>query len=234
MTMIPPGLRRGFESLLDPIVDRLIRGKASPNLLTTLGTLVAIGSGVAFGFGTVRLGGALLLLSGVFDMLDGKVARGGGRMSPFGAFYDSTLDRIAETGLFLGIAIYFLRGGLQENVVTIGVSVAILALSFGLIVSYTRARAEGLGLECKVGVFQRAERILGLGAPTMFFAAGPDGLLLLGIVGVLALLSVITVVQRISHVRKATIPVTRVEPVGEVRHREAAFADNLREGSGGE
>ncbi len=223
MTIIPPPVRRVFESLLDPIVDRLIGGGAHPNLLTTLGTVVAVGSGAAFGLGQVRAGGLLLLLSGVLDMLDGRVARGGGKTSTFGAFYDSTLDRIAETGLFLGIAVFFLRGGLAEPWVVLGVVAAFLALAFGLIVSYARARAEAVGLECRVGVFQRAERIIGLGAPTLFFAEGPGGFLLLGIVSVLALLSIITVVQRIRHVHKITRQKPITEAVRESREPEPAL-----------
>jgi CDP-diacylglycerol--glycerol-3-phosphate 3-phosphatidyltransferase len=85
---------------------------------------------------------------------------------------------------------------------TLGVMLAIAALSASLLVSYTRARAEGLGIECKVGIAARAERILVLGAPTMFFGAGPGGRLLLWIVAVLALATVITAIQRIVHVAR--------------------------------
>jgi CDP-diacylglycerol--glycerol-3-phosphate 3-phosphatidyltransferase len=95
MSLIPAPLRRLLEGALEPLIRRLIGAGVSPNVITTVGTLVLLGSGVAFGLGLVRLGGALLLLSGVGDMLDGRVARGGGQVTPFGAFYDSTLDRRA-------------------------------------------------------------------------------------------------------------------------------------------
>lgn len=202
--LIPGFLRRGFEALLQPLVSRLVAARVSPNAITSVGTLVLVGSAVAFGFGSVRLGAGLLLLSGVFDMLDGRVAREGGVTSSFGAFYDSTLDRVGESALFAGIAIYFVGGGVPQQWVVAAVAAAVVGLAGGLIVSYARARAEGLGLECKVGIAQRAERVLGLGAPTLVFGAGPQGLLLLAIVALLATVSAVTVVQRILHVREAT------------------------------
>ena len=202
MSLIPKPLRRGFEASLSPIVAWLIARRTNPNMLTTVGTIVLFGSGVAYGYGVVRLGGALLLASGVFDMLDGKVARGREVASKFGAFYDSTLDRVGESALYTGIALYFVSGDVPEWIVPTAVAITISALACSLLVSYARARAEGLGLECKVGIAPRAERILGLGLPTMFFGAGPDGLLLLGIVTFLAVIALITVIQRIAHVRK--------------------------------
>lgn len=202
MSLIPKPLQRGFEASLHPIVAWLIARRTNPNVLTTIGTGVLLGSGVAYGVGIARLGGALLLLSGVFDMLDGKVARGRELVSKFGAFYDSTLDRVGESALYAGIALYFVSGGVPEWVLRPAVGITITALASSLIVSYARARAEGLGLECKVGIAQRAERILGLGVPSLFFGAGPNGYLLLGIVTFLATIALITVIQRIAHVRE--------------------------------
>lgn len=204
MSLIPRPVRRGFEALLDPLVHWLIARRVSPNVLTTAGTAVLLGSGVAFGYAQVRLGALLLLLSGVADMLDGRVARGSGGASTFGAFYDSTLDRVGEATLFAGILLLFMQGGVPQQWQLVGVVSALVALAAGLLVSYARARAEGLGLECKVGLAQRAERILGLGVPTLIFGAGPNGLLLLAIVAVLALVNAITVGQRIAHVYRIT------------------------------
>jgi len=203
-SLIPGWLRRANEAGLAPIINRLVASEASPNVITTVGTLILVGSAVAFGFGIARLGGFLLLLSGFFDMLDGRVARKSGGATSFGAFYDSTLDRVGEAFLFGGITIFFVAGGVPDAWVIPAVAASLTALGAGLTVSYARARAEGLGLDCTVGVAQRAERILGLGVPTMVFGAGPSGFLLLGIVAVLALLAVITVVQRIVHVKKLT------------------------------
>jgi CDP-diacylglycerol--glycerol-3-phosphate 3-phosphatidyltransferase len=165
---------------------------------------VLVVAGFAYGAGLVRLGGALLLLSGIGDMLDGRVARGGGRVTPFGAFYDSTLDRVGEAALFGGIALFFVGGGVAPGLQTWALVTTLVALTAGLVVSYARARAEGLGLDCKVGMAQRAERIVGLGAPSLLVGAGPDGLVLFGIVGLLAAAAAVTVVQRIVHVYRAT------------------------------
>src|SRR5210317_289337 len=114
MSLIPKPLQRGFEALLNPLVAWLIARRTNPNVLTTIGTVVLLGSGVAYGYGIARLGGALLLLSGMFDMLDGKVARGRAVVSKFGAFYDSTLDRVGKSALYTGIALYFASGGVPE------------------------------------------------------------------------------------------------------------------------
>jgi CDP-diacylglycerol--glycerol-3-phosphate 3-phosphatidyltransferase len=204
MSLIPTPIRDAFERLLQPLVDALIARQTSPNAITTVGTGILVVSGAAYAAVWPRWGGALLLASGVCDMLDGRVARGGGRTTKFGAFYDSTLDRVGEAALFGGIALGAARGLVAPSLVLPAVTLAMTALSAGLIVSYARARAEGLGLECRVGLAQRAERIVGLGVPTLLFGAGPRGLLLLGIVGLLALTAGITVVQRIVHVYHAT------------------------------
>ena len=202
MNVIPQAMKDGFVRAIGPLARLLIRGRVRPNTITTLGTLVVLGSAVAFGWGQVRWGAFLLLLSGLLDILDGKVAREGGTASTFGAFYDSTLDRVGEAALFGGIAVYFLRSELPAERITLAVGVAIAALAASLLVSYTRARAEGLGLECKVGIAQRAERFLALGLPTLIFGAGKNGVLLFGIVVVLALVTTVTVVQRIIHVAR--------------------------------
>jgi CDP-diacylglycerol--glycerol-3-phosphate 3-phosphatidyltransferase len=226
MTLIPAPIRRGFEAVLEPFVRSLIAGGVTPNTVTTVGTGVLVASAIAFGYGHIHLGGALLLLSGALDMIDGKVARGGGKMTRFGAFYDSTLDRLGEAALFAGIAFYFLAGGVPASRLLVGMWITLVALAAGLIVSYARARAEGLGLDCKVGMMQRAERILALGVPTLFFGAGPGGTLLLVIVFLLALTSVITIGQRIAHVYRITRDLEGVPEHGST----PAMADGLGKG----
>jgi CDP-diacylglycerol--glycerol-3-phosphate 3-phosphatidyltransferase len=177
--------------------------RVRPNTITSASAIVLIGSGAAFGLDQPRLGAAWLLLSGLLDILDGQVARGGGMVSTFGGFFDSTLDRVGEAVLYGGIAVYFQTAAMQRDPV-LGVVLCLAVLTGSFLVSYTRARAEGLGLECRVGLAQRPERILGVGAPTLFLGAGPHGLLLLAIIGVLAVLSWITVVQRVRHVFRLT------------------------------
>ncbi len=231
MKLIPRWIRRPFEDSLGPIADRLIVARVHPNTLTTLGFAALVASSVAFATGAVRAAGVLVLLSGVLDMLDGKVARGGGRLSRFGAFYDSTLDRVGESALFGGITVFFMRGGGPEPFAVYAVMASTLAMAAGLIVSYARARAESLMLECTVGVVQRAERIVLLGFPMIFLGAGRNGMLLLGIVSVLALLAVITVIQRVHHVYKLTRSAIREsmppEPV-------VALADSMEKGQSGD
>lgn len=204
MNVIPQRVKDGFVGLIGPVARALIRGGVHPNTITTLGTLVVIGSGVAFGYGFIRLAGALLLLSGVFDILDGQVARQGGKITTFGAFYDSTLDRLGEGAVFAGLIFFFLTGPLPNELKVRAVGVALVALVASLLVSYTRARAEALGVECKVGIAARAERILLLGIPSLVFGAGPwrPGVLLFGIVALLAIVSAITVIQRVAHVAR--------------------------------
>src|SRR2546430_2732509 len=186
MNVIPQRVRDGFGKLIEPLAVVFIRLHIRPILISTVGTLVVIASATAFGLGWVRPGGLLLLVSGVFDLLDGRVARRADMTTTFGAFYDSTLDRVGESALFSGIALYFLRGGVPPERLTFAVVACLVALAASLIVSYTRARAEGLGLTAKVGIAQRAERVLLLGVPTVFFGAGNHGALLFWIVVVLA------------------------------------------------
>jgi CDP-diacylglycerol--glycerol-3-phosphate 3-phosphatidyltransferase len=229
MTLFPQWMQRPVDAVLAPMARSLGTSGVSPNAITTVGTLILVGSGVAFAGANVRLGALLLLLSGVCDMLDGKVARGNGLVTKFGAFYDSTLDRIGEAALFLGIAWYFVSGGVAAGLAPLAMAATFVAAGAGIIVSYARARAEGLGLDCKVGIAQRAERIVGLGGPTLFFGAGPRGYLLLALVGALAMLNVVTVIQRVVHVYR----ITREAGPGALRRASPALADPVGKGRRG-
>ncbi len=202
MNVIPQRVKDGFVRLTGPLARGLIAGGVHPNTITTVGTLVVIGSGVAFGTGFVRLGGLLLLVSGLFDILDGQVARLGGKLTAFGAFYDSTLDRVGEGAVFSGLIFYFLTGPLPSTLKARAIAAGLVALIASLLVSYTRARAEALGVENRVGIAGRAERILLLGLPALVLGAGPGrpGVVLFWIVAVLAFASAITVIQRVVHV----------------------------------
>lgn len=201
--LVPLAVEQGFLRATEPLVRWLLRVGVTPNLITTFGALVIVASGLAYGFGAIHLGGWLVLFSGVVDTLDGQVARLGAQTSKFGAFYDSTLDRIGDGVCFIGIATWMLYAPdvrWREPVVILCM-VGVLA---SLVVSYQRARAEGLGLECKVGIAQRAERIVLLGLPTALVGAGPGGVVLTAIVVVLTVLSIITVGQRFAWVHKAS------------------------------
>lgn len=205
MKLITKPVERAFYAVTKPLVDALIRHQVRPNAITTVGTLLVVASAVAYALGGIRLGGVLYLVSGIVDTLDGAVARANAQVTPFGAFYDSTLDRVGDGATFMGIAVFYLLAppdsvAWREGAVTI----SMLAMIASLIVSYARARAEGLGIDCKVGMVQRAERIVLTGVPTVLFGAGPQGLILFGIVTLLAVTSVITVVQRFVYVYQVT------------------------------
>lgn len=229
MNVIPQAVKDGFVRAVSPFARALIRGGVTPNALTTVGLVVVLGAATAFALGRVRLGGLLLLCSGLFDILDGQVARQGGMATAFGALYDSTLDRVGEAALFGGVALFFLHGGVPPERETLAVALAMVAMVASLLVSYTRARAEGLGLDCRVGIAARSERVLALGAPALFFGAGREGWLLFWIVAFLALVTAITVVQRVLHVAQVTRGVAGRAP----RPRETVpgHAAALRKGS---
>jgi CDP-diacylglycerol--glycerol-3-phosphate 3-phosphatidyltransferase len=194
-------LEKPFYAALNPLVERLIRAGVRPNTITTIGTGFVLVSAVVYATGHVRLGGLLLLLSGVADTLDGQVARGGAMVTRFGAFYDSTLDRVGDGATFIGIGAFLLTAPDVAYRVP-AVILCMVAILASVLVSYARARAEGLGLDCKVGIAQRAERILGLGLASVVFGAGRHALLLEAIVGLLAVASIITVVQRFVYVHR--------------------------------
>lgn len=196
-------LERPFFATIRPAVSWLISTGIRPNTITTIGTGLVVVSAVAYAIGAVRTGGLFLLLSGVVDTLDGQVARSTGRATRFGAFYDSTLDRVGDGATFIGIGWYLMTAP-DVAYRDWAVLLCMLGVLSSLLVSYARARAEGLGLDCKVGIAQRAERILGLGLISLAIGAGPGALVLEGVVLILTLLSAITVVQRFVYVYRVT------------------------------
>lgn len=218
---------RPYYAVTDPLVARLIRSGIRPNTITTVGTSFVLASALAYGLGHVRIGGLLLLTSGIADTLDGQVARGGAMVTKFGAFYDSTLDRVGDGATFIGIGAFLLMAPdvAFRNLAIVLCMVAILS---SLLVSYARARAEGLGIDCKVGIAQRAERVLGLGLASLVIGAGPHALVLEGLVALLALASTITVVQRFVYVYRVAEGVDVPAPRRE--SRPAAALDSLAKG----
>ncbi len=166
--------------------------RVRPDTLTTLGWTLAVGAAVLFGLGYVRIAGLVMLVAGLFDALDGAVARESNRMSRFGAFLDSTMDRLSESAVFAGIMFFYASEARPFEVLLAGV-----AMTFSLLTSYTRARAEGLDVECEVGLLERAGRVVILSLSAIF------GLLTVG-VGLVAAGALITTLQRIHHVRRET------------------------------
>lgn len=184
-----------FYRLIHPVVGALVRRRAHPNLITTLGFLVTVAAGVLFHLDHVRWAGLLILTGGVLDIFDGQVARASALASKFGSFYDSTLDRVSEIVVFLGLLSLYNQYGRELADVWM-VYVIVLAMGGSLMVSYTRARAEALGLDCSVGFMQRAERVVLLGGGCLLFGLMWQGLVLKVILVVLAATTIVTVIQR--------------------------------------
>lgn len=165
---IRDSLQQGIYKVINPLVRGLIKIGLTPNAVTTIGLILNIGVAVIFVLGAeksnrgdmsyIGWGGALVLFAGLFDMLDGQVARLGNMSSKFGALYDSVLDRYSEMIMFLGICYY-----LVAHHYFLSSLFAFIALIGSMMVSYTRARAEGLGVECKGGLMQRPERVVTIG-----------------------------------------------------------------------
>lgn len=204
MRAIWNAIKRGYLRLVDPIADHLARKGVSPNEITTLGTFCTVAAGTMFAMGHVRTAGWVLGLTAVFDVLDGQVARRTGRETIFGAFYDSTLDRVADGAALGGLVIFYASDSVHHNIPM--VVVGIIGIIGAFLTSYTRARAESLGIDAKVGMIQRPERVTLLSAPQAFFGITLHGYVLMAIVVLLALTSWITVVQRMSLVYRATLP----------------------------
>jgi CDP-diacylglycerol--glycerol-3-phosphate 3-phosphatidyltransferase len=162
-----------------------------PNMVTILGMLLQAGVGVVFGLGYITLGGWLLLIVAPIDALDGALARALGKESRFGSFLDSTLDRLSDATLILGLTAHYISQGASLEII-----LSLTSLVAAMMVSYVRARAEALGLSCKLGVLTRLERVVLIG---VLSAVGLPNVM----IWVLAVLSVFTMVQRILHVYAA-------------------------------
>lgn len=192
----------GYLKLMDPIAGVLIKLRISANALTTIGTVATVLGAVAFGMGHMRLGGIIVAVTAIADALDGIVARRTGQVSIFGAFYDSVLDRVADGALLAGIAFFYANSPVHRSLPLLGIT--LIGMIGTYMVSYTRARAEALGINAKVGVMQRAERVALLAGPQALFGLALDGWILASVVTVLAVTAWITACQRISFVRRST------------------------------
>ena len=180
--------------------NRLIESRLTPNAISLTGFALNLAAAGLIVERMFFLAGIAFIIGSIMDTLDGRYSRMSGKGTPFGAFLDSTLDRAEEGIVLAAVAVYFASRGMQAAV--FAVVVAVLA---SVMVSYTRARAEALGVECKVGIANRAVRVVILSVG-LLFARGAglgDFQLLAPAVYVLAGLATITVFQRIFHVRKA-------------------------------
>jgi CDP-diacylglycerol--glycerol-3-phosphate 3-phosphatidyltransferase len=191
--------RAHLARVIEPVGRSLVRAGVSADVVTVLGTLgVMVG---CLGFvvrGQLLVGLVIVTLSVLTDMLDGAVARAGGGSSRFGAFLDSTMDRLSD-GVIFGSLAYWLAT-IDRHAAA---AVALLCLVSGQLVSYTKARSEGLGIPCDVGLAERSERLVLVGLGAVLWLAGVPYALDVAL-WLLAALSLVTVGQRIRHVWRAT------------------------------
>lgn len=205
MKLLPDRVKTGYLRLIDPVADWLVRRGVHPNTITIVGTACMVGGGIIYGTGHIMTAGWFLGLTALFDVLDGTVARRSGKSSTFGAFLDSSLDRLADGFVMGGLATFYALNAEHRNVPM--VVVCLLGLIGAFLTSYTRARAEALGIQAKdVGLLQRPERVVLLSAPQALFGLALNGWVLAGIIVVLSVTAWITVVQRIMHVYHVTRP----------------------------
>lgn len=193
----------GYLRIMEPIAGVLIKLGVSANALTTFGTLATVVAGIIFGFGYMRTGGLIIALTAIADALDGVVARRTNQVTIFGAFYDSTLDRIADGALLAGLAYFYAVNPIHANKWMLAISLAGIIGTY--MVSYARARAEALGINAKVGVMQRAERVALLCAPQLLFGLALNGWVLRIVVVVLTVSAWHTAIRRINYVRLSTL-----------------------------
>ncbi|MCY4261950.1 MAG: CDP-alcohol phosphatidyltransferase family protein [Candidatus Dadabacteria bacterium] len=200
--LLSGGIKSWWVFLMSPIEDFLIERAFLPNVLTITTLLVSALAGWFFHLGMVFIAGVLLLAGSTFDIFDGRVARAQGLNSSKGAFFDSCVDRYSEVLIYLGLLSFFRD--------TFFIYIIFLTVSCSMMVSYTKARAEGLGIDCEVGIMQRTERVVYLGVLSAFNFLGNAITFLMGFGGrdyllklsviILFLFSLYTSIQRITHV----------------------------------
>jgi CDP-diacylglycerol--glycerol-3-phosphate 3-phosphatidyltransferase len=224
--MISEAIGTGGKRILGAIVRGVSRSRINPNALTFIGLLINIGCGVLYGYGMFFRAGLLMILANVFDMLDGQVARLRGRVTRFGAFFDSVIDRYSDIIVYVGIMVFYARD--TEKHSTLLVALTGLALVWSVMVSYSRARAESLDIACKVGFLERPERVVLLivGSLTEIGpASNPFLHKMPQVLWVLAALSHWTVVHRVYHTWRELREPDRAAVEAERVKREAAPGD---------
>ena len=182
--------------ILEPSTQYLVKKRLGPDLLTMIGFGLNLGAAALFGLDYLRWAGLGVLLAGLFDLLDGQVARKGQTATKFGALLDSTVDRYSEIFIWFGIAFRFIR---FDDLWTS--SAVFFALAGSIMVSYVRARVEGLGEACKVGFMQRPERIIAIGVGAL---VGEIGLIVA--VWAIAILANYTALERVFYFRRRSKP----------------------------
>ncbi|WBB52197.1 phosphatidylinositol phosphate synthase [Verrucosispora sp. WMMD573] len=187
--------RAGMTRVVEPIARSLLRAGVTPNAVTVAGTLGVLVGALGFGARGHLVAGALIVtVFALTDLLDGTMARMSGGSTRFGAFLDSSMDRVADSAVFGAVAFYLATEGNQA-----GVAAALICLAAGGLVSYVKARAEGLGMTCNVGIAERTERLLIVGVGGLLAGFGLTVALPIAL-WLLAAVSLFTVGQRMRHV----------------------------------
>ncbi len=190
--MVPDAFKNAVRRMLDPITDALIAMKITPNVMTLFGMILTFISGLFYGIGYFRLGAVILIFAGISDTFDGQIARKTNSVSHFGAFFDSTTDRFNEFFVLAGIGFYYLGQDMHFLAY-----MAVLAAFFSIMVSYVRARAEGLGYKLTRGLMTRVERVVFIIAASFFPLKIFNYMLIL-----FTLLTFITVIERIIRTKR--------------------------------
>ena len=182
--MLTRGIGIAAQFVLDQLVRALSLARIHPNLLTSLGLAINIVAAVLFGKGHFLAAGLVVLGAGIFDMVDGRVARASNTVTPFGAFFDSVVDRYSDMALYMGLMVYYARADRFLYLVLVA-----LVMAGSVMISYSRARAEALIPSCKVGFLERPERIVLVIIGALTDRMAP-------VLWIIAVLSNITVVHR--------------------------------------
>ncbi len=191
-TLIPEAVKKKYLSLLKPVVDFVVDLNLHPNTLSFMGFSLIIVSVIFIVLGYLHISAGLMLVAGIFDNIDGHAARKSNTSSRFGALLDSTLDRASEFLFLAGACFYFISKGLYPTAVA-----AVIAVCGSFLVSYIRARAEGLGFTCDVGFIQREERVVLLGVSGVLHRT-----FFILVIWFIALTSLLTVIQRLMDIWK--------------------------------
>jgi phosphatidylglycerophosphate synthase len=186
-----------FQRLGDPVARALLRAHVRPNHLTVVGLGVSIVAALALSQGRLRMGALLLTLAGLFDFFDGSLARLANSVSAFGAFLDSVVDRYSDLVVLLGVVLYYHRAADTQ-----GVLLTMITMVGTIMISYTKARAQSIGLACEIGLMERPERLIVLIAGATFNVLTPA-------VVALAVLTNVTALQRIFYTRRAAADAAR-------------------------
>lgn len=195
--------------IFTPVARLLLRLGVTPDAVTIVGTIgLMAGALWLFPTGHLFAGTMVIMVFAFSDVIDGTMARMSGRSGPWGAFLDSTLDRLADGALFAGLVIYFVRGdafGIEPTLAMWGIGAALACLALGAVVPYARARAESLGMTAQVGIAERGDRLVMALTAAGFVGLGVSEAVLVVVLGLLAVASAITVVQRMTVVRRQVV-----------------------------